>query len=394
MYCKSKQAQQREEATHPWLPSDTPSQDLKPVLERIVRWYSENRRSLPWRNNPTPYTTWIAEIMLQQTRIEAVIPYYHRFLRELPDISALAQVPEEQLLKLWEGLGYYSRARNLKKAAEVVMQQHDGALPASAAELKTLPGIGDYTAGSIASIAFGLPEPAVDGNVLRVVSRLLAMSEDISLPATRRQVTVLLRAQYPSGEAAGLLTEGLMELGETICLPNTVPRCDRCPVASLCLAHAQGMELAYPVKAEAKERRIEERTILLLCSGGRFAIRKRPAKGLLAGLWEFPGLEGHLEEESVAALFPDADISPAGKTKHVFTHVEWHMIGYLVCLPDTNPGILFCGGLPEVSQHLPASPPGKEFSLNDLVWRTPEEIDAAYSLPTAFRYYKNRLSTL
>ena len=324
--------------------------------------------------------------MLQQTRIEAVIPYYDRFLRELPDLPSLAQVPEERLLKLWEGLGYYSRARNLKKTAEIVMRQHGGVFPVSVAELKKLPGIGDYTAGSIASIAFGLPEPAVDGNVLRVVSRLLAFTEDISLPATRRQVAELLRAYYPSGEAAGLLTEGLMELGETVCLPNAVPRCDYCPVSSLCAAHAQGKELDYPVKTESKARRIEERTILLICSGGRFAIRKRPAKGLLAGLWEFPGIEGHLEKDAAAALFPGAVILPAGKTKHVFTHVEWHMIGYLICLPETE------NEPPDVCLP-PESTSCTAFSLKDLVWRSPEEIDSDYSLPTAFRYYKNRLST-
>ena len=332
---------------------------------------------LPWRNNPTPYTTWIAEIMLQQTRIEAVIPYYDRFLRELPDLPSLARVSEERLLKLWEGLGYYSRARNLKKTAEIVMQQYGGTLPASVAELKKLPGIGDYTAGSIASIAFGLPEPAVDGNVLRVISRLLAMSDDISLPTTRKRVTTLLREHYPSGEEAGLLTEGLMELGETVCLPNAVPYCERCPVASLCEAHTLGKELDFPVKAEAKERRVEERTILLIHRSGRFAIRKRPAKGLLAGLWEFPCHEGYMEKDAVEALFLDAVILPAGKTKHIFTHVEWHMVGYLICLPEQEDDT-----------------PNDSFPLNDLVWRTPEEIDNAYPLPTAFRYYKNRLSTI
>ena len=196
---------------------------LPEAIARLLAWYSASRRLLPWRQDPTPYHTWIAEIMLQQTRIEAVIPYYERFLRELPDVSALAAVSEDRLLKLWEGLGYYSRARNLKKAALLLMERYDGELPASAVELRKLPGIGDYTAGSIASISFGLPEPAVDGNVLRVMTRVLACGDDIAAPATRRAVTELLRAHYPSGDSAALLTEGIMELGETVCLPNGIP---------------------------------------------------------------------------------------------------------------------------------------------------------------------------
>ena len=210
---------------------------LPEAFARLLAWYSASRRLLPWRQDPTPYHTWIAEIMLQQTRIEAVIPYYERFLRELPDIPALAAVSEDRLLKLWEGLGYYSRARNLKKAALLLMERYDGDLPASAVELRKLPGIGDYTAGSIASISFGLPEPAVDGNVLRVITRALACADDIAMPATRRAVTDLLRAHYPSSDSAALLTEGIMELGETVCLPNGIPLCDRCPLRGLCLSH-------------------------------------------------------------------------------------------------------------------------------------------------------------
>ena len=212
------------------------TQRLSDAVSLILDWYSLSRRPLPWRQDPTPYHTWIAEIMLQQTRIEAVIPYYERFLRELPDVPALAAVSEDRLLKLWEGLGYYSRARNLKKAAMLLMEHYGGALPASAAELRKLPGIGDYTAGSISSISFGLPEPAVDGNVLRVMTRLFACADDIAAPATKRAVTELLRAHYPTGEAAALLTEGIMELGETVCLPNGAPFCDRCPLRGLCLA--------------------------------------------------------------------------------------------------------------------------------------------------------------
>ena len=343
---------------------------LPEAIARLLVWYSANRRLLPWRQDPTPYHTWIAEIMLQQTRIEAVIPYYERFLRELPDVPALAAVSEDRLLKLWEGLGYYSRARNLKKAALLLMERYGGELPASAVELRKLPGIGDYTAGSVASISFGLPEPAVDGNVLRVMTRLLACADDITAPATRRAVTDLLRAHYPSGDSAALLTEGIMELGETVCLPNGAPLCDRCPLRGLCLSHRAGEELSYPVKAAKKPRRIEEKTVFLLRCGPRYAIRKRPGSGMLAGLWEFPNTDGFLTNESVLSHVSDWDTAPLraepfGSAKHIFTHVEWHMSGFLVDCAGESPFFL---------------------------WKTPEEIAQDYSLPTAFRAFQKKIS--
>ena len=316
---------------------------------------------LPWREEPTPYRIWISEIMLQQTRIETVIPYYHRFLAELPDAAALAAVEEDRLLKLWEGLGYYSRARNLKRAAEIVMRDFGGELPHTAAALRTLPGIGDYTAGAIASIACGEPEPAVDGNVLRVLSRLLENSGDILSPAVKKSVTSLLREHYPSGEAAALTTEGLMELGETICIPNGAPKCELCPWRSLCRAHQNGTEEKFPVKAPPRPRRIEERTVLLLRWGNRWAIRQREKKGLLAGLWELPNELGAVTEEELRARFPQAErIAPCGSAKHVFTHVEWHMEGWLLDLRKPLPG---------------------------LTWETAEEIRARYSIPTALKAY-------
>ena len=335
------------------------------ALPRIADWYAGNRRPLPWRDEPTPYRVWISEIMLQQTRIEAVIPYYERFLAELPDVAALAAVEEDRLLKLWEGLGYYSRARNLKKAAAEIMARFGGALPASAAELKTLPGIGDYTAGAIASIAFGQGEPAVDGNVLRVVSRLLASGEDVMLPATRRAVAALLRESYPAGGRAALVTEGLMELGETVCVPNGEARCASCPLRGLCRAEAEGGVERYPLRTPPHPRRVEERTVQLLRCGGRTAIRRREGKGLLAGLWEFPSLDGAKTAEELHALLPDAlSIAPCGKSKHVFTHVEWRMTGYRVELPAETPGC---------------------------VWAGAEEIRESYSVPTAFRFYLKQL---
>ena len=349
----------------------TKSECIRKALPRIIRWYEDNRRPLPWREDPTPYHVWISEIMLQQTRIEAVIPYYRRFLLELPDIASLAAVQEDRLLKLWEGLGYYSRARNLKKAAMLAAEQYHGALPSQASELKKLPGIGDYTAAAIASIAFGEPEPAVDGNVLRVMTRLLADPDDVANPKTRTRFSSLLKEYYPRGKNASLLTEGLMELGEVICLPNGTPLCDQCPLQHLCFAHMEGKELEYPVKSVQKERRTEEKTVLLLQCGNRFAIRKRPGKGLLAGLWEFPKLDGKQDVSAVLQLAAEMGISAfsaeaCGNAKHIFTHVEWQMSGYhLLCLSE----------------------------YSGFLWLTREEIAAGYSIPTAFRVWQRLLES-
>ena len=328
------------------------------------------RRPLPWRQDPTPYHVWVAEIMLQQTRIEAVIPYYTRFLKELPAIPDLASVAEDRLLKLWEGLGYYSRARNLKKAAALLQEQYGGSLPASAAELRRLPGIGDYTAGAIASIAFGLPEPAIDGNVLRVITRLTAFADDIADTKTKSAVKNALRACYPSGYEAGLLTEGIMELGETVCLPNGVPHCDFCPLANLCMAHLDGQELRFPVKKAKKPRRVERKTVLLLRCGNCFAVRRRPGTGLLAGLWEFPTVDGTLTSAQAARFAAEQSVSvrdlvPCGTSKHIFTHVEWYMSGFLL----------------ECENEVP-----------NFIWRTSEEIAAEIPLPTAFRPWQKKIN--
>ena len=340
---------------------------LQKAAALLIEWYAASRRDLPWRRSPTPYQVWISEIMLQQTRIEAVIPYYERFLRELPDAAALAAVDEDRLLKLWEGLGYYSRARNLQKAARQIVAEYGGELPRRAEELKKLPGIGDYTAGAVASVAYGEPEPAVDGNVLRVVSRLLALDDDIMDPKTRRRVTEQLRAVYPAGEDAALLTEGIMELGETVCIPNGGARCGVCPLRALCRAYAAGSVERYPVKSPPRPRRVEERTVLLLRCGGRWAIRRRPNRGLLAGLWEFPGETAALSAEEAAARVPGAlRCTPCGEASHVFTHVEWHMRGYVIDCAET---------------------------LRDYRWVTAKELRERYSVPTALKYYQKVLES-
>jgi A/G-specific adenine glycosylase len=342
---------------------------IRETTARLIDWCAEVRRPLPWRLSPTPYHVWVSEIMLQQTRIEAVIPYYARFLEALPDIPSLAAVEEDRLLKLWEGLGYYSRARNLQKAAKIVMTDFGGELPREAAKLRTLPGIGDYTAGAIASIAWGEPEPAVDGNVLRVLTRVLACPDDILQPKTRAGIASLLRGHYPRGERAGLLTEGIMELGETVCLPNAAPKCEACPLNTICRACLRGETDRYPVKSPPRERRIEQRTILLLRCGERYAVRKREGKGLLAGLWEFPSCDGALDGaealDAVRALGGKAvRIEPCGEAKHVFTHVEWHMTGWRAELTRELPGF---------------------------AWKTPEEIRRDCPIPTALKYYQKKL---
>ena len=340
--------------------------EIRTLIPPIIAWYRENKKDLPWRTAPTPYHVWISEIMLQQTRIEAVLSYYTRFLAVFPSVQALAEADDEVLMKLWQGLGYYSRARNLKKAAEIIMEQYGGELPSSAALLRKLPGIGDYTAGAIASIAFGQSEPAVDGNVLRVISRMLASYEDIMLLKTKKDVTALLRANYPEGEEAALLTEGLMELGETVCIPNGAPKCDRCPVKLLCLARKSGIEEDLPIRNVRKDKRTEDKTVLLLRSeNGRYAIRKREKNGLLADMWEFVNLDGFAAEGDVESYLIEQgirmlSITPLVDSKHIFTHVVWQMKGYQVVVAEESDAFL---------------------------WKTRDEILSSYAVPTAFRTY-------
>ena len=309
------------------------TEKLSSIIPPLVSWYKQNKRSLPWRNEPTPYHVWISEIMLQQTRIEAVIPYYHRFLNEIPDVKSLSEVDDDKLMKLWEGLGYYSRARNLKKAAIQIMTEHGGSLPEKAADLRKLSGIGDYTAGAIASISFGKPEPAVDGNVLRVMTRVLGAFDDVMLPATKKMISEELRAVYPTGGDAQNLTQAIMELGESLCIPNGEAKCVSCPLRELCEANKEDLTGKIPVKTPKKARRIENRTVLLLSCRGKYAIKKRPETGLLAKLWEYPNLDGHTSEEALSRYLHEQGITPIsvrpiGDAIHIFTHVEWHMIGF------------------------------------------------------------------
>ena len=309
--------------------------------ERLLEWYAAGHRDLPWRRDREPYHVWLSEVMLQQTRVEAVKGYYRRFLAELPDIPALAACPPDRLAKLWEGLGYYSRMRNLQKAAQVIVSAHGGVFPREYDAIRALPGVGDYTAGAIASICFGLPEPAVDGNVLRVLSRVTDDAAPVTDAAVKREYAARLREIYPAGRC-GDFTQSLMELGATVCGPNSQPQCALCPLASLCLARANGTALLRPVKAPKKEKRTEEKTVFILRCGTRIAVRRRPEQGLLAGLWELPNVDGKCSAQQALAQAERWGVHPrelcrSSEKTHIFTHIRWELRGFYIECAEAAP---------------------------------------------------------
>lgn len=329
----------------------------------LLAWYDRNGRTLPWRSVVTPYRTWVSEIMLQQTRVGAVIPYFERFMEELPDVSALAAVSEERLLKLWEGLGYYSRARNLQRAAKIVVSDFGGALPQSYHALLSLPGIGEYTAAAIASINFSEPVAAVDGNLLRVAARVSGCGEDIMDAKVRCLFRQRLDAAIDANRP-GAYNQAMMDLGATVCLPNGAPKCEICPARTVCEAYKNGLTEVLPVRAKKKARKIEERTVLLLFQNGKAALRKRADTGLLASLWEFPSVLGNLDEAGVSLVLAQMGLSaqtvePAGSAKHIFTHIEWDMKGYFADVTGET---------------------------DDLFWADAAAFDAA-AIPTAFKKF-------
>lgn len=294
---------------------------LNDIVKPLTEWYRQNKRSLPWRDRHNAYYTWVSEIMLQQTRVEAVKPYFRRFIEELPDPVALAECPEEKLLKLWEGLGYYNRVRNMQLAAQMVVEEYDGILPASYEKLLSLKGIGSYTAGAIASIAYDIPVPAVDGNVLRVITRITEDDGDIMKQSVKKRIENKLQEIMP-GEYPGDFNQALMELGAVVCVPK-------------------------------------EKT----------AIRRRPPRGLLAGLYELPNLKGHLSEEKVLETVKAMDLEPLHiealpEAKHIFSHIEWRMTAYRVRVSS----------LEEIRQ-------------NDLLFVGKKQSDDQYAIPSAFSAY-------
>ena len=337
---------------------------LQALTIPLLMWYQEHARVLPWRSEPTPYRVWVSEIMLQQTRVAAVLGYYQRFMDALPTVADLAAVPEDELMKLWQGLGYYSRARNLQKAARQIMDEYGGHFPGEYEKIRALSGVGDYTAGAVSSIAFGLPTPAVDGNVLRVVARITGDEGDITTPAMKRRVTALLKEVIPVN-APGAYNQAMMELGATVCLPNGTPLCSQCPAQKFCTARLENRIEELPVKAARKERRIEERLVYLIFRENWVALRRRPKKGLLAGLWEYPN---ELAESEVWKTWEiqDRERRPAGTGKHIFTHIEWHMNAIAIeAVADT---------LPE-----------------GWVWADRQELLYRYAIPNAFRAFEGRV---
>lgn len=337
---------------------------LQRMPELLLPWFAENRRDLPWRRDREPYHIWVSEIMLQQTRVEAVRGYYTRFLQALPTVADLAEVPEDVLGKLWEGLGYYSRMRNLRAAAREIREKWGGEIPRDYDAIRSLPGVGDCTAGAICSIAYDMPTPAVDGNVLRVWARLLEDERPVDLPAVRREVREALAQVYPAGQC-GDFTQALMELGATVCLPNGAPLCGSCPMAGLCRAGASGRWRELPCRLPKRTRRVEDYTVFILDWDGRFALEQRGPAGLLAGLWQFPNVPGKLEAQEAldqAARWGAApvDLQRSADRTHIFTHIRWN----LRCC--------------RIGCRAPA--PGFQ-------WMTAREIREQIPLPSAFRQF-------
>ena len=328
---------------------------LKQLPKLLLPWYREHKRDLPWRRDTEPYHIWLSEIMLQQTRVEAVKGDYARFLQKLPTVEALAEADENELLKLWEGLGYYTRVRNLQKAAKQIVEM--GEFPTEHKKVLELKGVGAYTAGAICSICFGMPTPAVDGNVLRVLSRLLAQNVDA------KQANALLVPVYPEGNC-GEFTQALMELGATVCIPNGAPLCESCPLYAHCEARKQNLQSQFPVKSKKKPRRVEHRTVFVLTCGEKLAVCKRPNSGLLAGLWQLPDVSGELTAEQAIAEAEAWGVHPIAIEKtvqrqHIFTHVQWELTGvYLRCAEETR-----------------------------FTWVTEAERESQIGLPTAYRQF-------
>ncbi len=344
----------------------------------LLQWYDKNRRILPWREDASPYRVWVSEIMLQQTRVEAVKPYFEKFMKAFPDIGSLAEAEEETLLKLWEGLGYYNRVRNLQKAAIQIQEEYGGKMPSEYEELLKLKGIGSYTAGAVASIACGRAVPAVDGNVLRVLSRVRGDPRQISDPKVKAAVERELGEVIPIGRP-GDFNQAMMEIGACVCIPNGAPQCAGCPLQEICRAHRAGEEQSYPQKAAKRKRIVEEKTVLVVRDENRTAIRKRAEKGLLAGMYELPSMEGFCTAEEVAAYLAGNGlkplrIQPLQEAKHIFTHREWHMKGYLVRVDELEPR-------------------KAEGQSADWIYVEPRDTEGKYPIPSAFSAYRKYVSS-
>lgn len=341
--------------------------DKNRFTENLLKWYAQNARKLPWRTDASPYRVWVSEIMLQQTRVEAVKPYFERFMQALPTIYDLAQAEDDLLKKLWEGLGYYNRVKNMKKCAQICVHQYGGCLPDAYEELLKLPGIGSYTAGAIASIAYHQSVPAVDGNVLRVFSRVLVSEDDILSEKTKKKFQEIIKEYIPPEKGASF-NQALMEIGALVCVPNAAPKCSLCPLSSDCIGYQSGQAERLPNKKAKKSRRIERKTVLVVLHEDKALLRRRKEAGLLSGLYEFMNVEEWQEEEEILELMKPFSVKSIQKlhpAKHIFSHVEWHMEGYLLEI-DKKSGL-------------------------SGVWCTKEDIEHACALPTAFKAYREAL---
>lgn len=337
---------------------------IKKLPDTLLPWYRQNARVLPWRSDRNPYHVWVSEIMLQQTRVEAVIGYYTRFLSALPDIKALAEAEEDVLLKLWEGLGYYNRVRNLQKAAREIMQKHNGLFPCDYEAIRALPGIGAYTAGAVSSICFEMPRAAVDGNVLRILSRMTAYDKPVDTEETKKAFAEKLEKVYPT-DACGDFTQALMELGACICTPKS-PNCTACPAHTFCLAKKQNQTTDFPIRLPKREKKLQKLSVFLLECDGRFALTQRDRSGLLSGLWQLPNTQIVFEnDEAALQATPLEGTNPvrllrAMDKEHIFTHIKWEMRCYHILCSSESPAY---------------------------IWATPAEIQKNYALPTAFRMF-------
>ena len=352
-----------------------PKNILEEISTPLLTWYDASHRNLPWRENKSVYRVWVSEIMLQQTRVEAVKPYFHRFMEAFPDITALAKAQDERLLKYWEGLGYYSRVKNMKKAAVIVVNEYEGILPNTYEQLIKLPGIGSYTAGAIASIAYNEPVPAVDGNVLRIISRLRMDEDDISLPGVKKKVEQELLPVMPK-DRPGDFNQAMMELGATVCIPNGQAKCEECPWKNMCKAKKNKCISLYPKKAAKKERTIEYKTVLIIKDGEKVAIHKRASKGLLAGMYELPILEGNLKEKEVLKRLNNMGmrairIQALDNAKHIFSHKEWHMTGYAIRVDELS---------------------SNKDNESEMIFVHPKETEERYPIPAAFAAYVKYLN--
>lgn len=337
--------------------------DLQELVNPLLSWYQKNQRDLPWRKTTDPYAIWISEIMLQQTRVETVKPYYQRFLDCFPTIESLANGREDILLKRWEGLGYYRRAFHLQQAAQVIMKKYHGLFPKSYREVISLPGIGSYTAGAILSIAFSEPYPAVDGNVLRVIYRILGSFQEIGNSLSKQRVEHMIK-EVLTKENARNFNQALMELGATICLPKKQAKCHSCPLSKFCKAYQENWVELLPMKKQKKASKIVEKTCLLLECNGNYAILKRPSQGLLGGLYQFPEAQFMTKQSEVVKWCKENQLAPfyiqrLDDHQHVFTHLTWKMNGFYVRVEEENQAFL---------------------------WVSKEALEQ-YSIPTAFSYY-------